>query len=150
METASIIHTKDELEKMCRNLKIPVTPASVKHELVMLISRHNGEADPVPTAKLYSGKLATLPKTISAISNMSVAKLRKVLHYHGFSALGNKDQLALRVYLLRQGETAAINAREEEQIKDLIGIYKVLSFAQRKLQLRSTIYQQRTFSTRRL
>ena len=27
-------HTKDELDKMCRNLKIPVTPALVKHELL--------------------------------------------------------------------------------------------------------------------
>ena len=34
--------------------------------------------------------------------------IRGILHFHGITITGNKDQLALRLYLLRHGETAAI------------------------------------------
>ena len=131
---------------MCRSLKIPVTQAANKHDLVQLISRKRGDADPTPPTP-YSGRLVDIPNTISGISSLSVAKL--ILYYHQFPIAGNKDQLALRIYLLRQGETAAIVAREEKQLKDLIEVYKCLSFAQRKLQLCAHTYQRRTFTTKR-
>ena len=76
-----------------------------------------------------------VPRTIAAINHLPVAKQREVLHYHDFPILDTKDQLALRVYLLRHGQTSAIIAREEEEIKDLIRIYKVLALSQKKLQL---------------
>ena len=139
--------TREEFEKMCRNLKIPVTTALAKHDVVELISRKRGDRDPtVPT--LYTGRLADVPKTTSAIANLPVAKLREILHYHGFTIAGNKDQLSLRVYFLRHGETAAVTAREEEQIKDMIQIYKRLVLAERELQLTSHTYRTRTYTTK--
>ena len=57
-------------------------------------------------------------------------------------------QLSLRVYFLRHGETAAVIAREEEQIKDMIQIYKRLVLAERELQLTSHTYRTRTYTTK--
>ncbi len=141
-------NTKEELEKLCRTLRIPVTSSTTKHQLANLISKNRGEPEPKNWQTPYSGRLNHIPKVVSAINSLSVAKLREILHYHGFPVGGNKDQLTLRVYLLRHGETAAITAREEEQIKDLVGIFKLLALAQRKLHLNSHTYQKRTFSTK--
>ena len=47
--------TKPELEKLCRSLKIPVTQAPTKHELVDLISRKRGDPDPVIPILLIQG-----------------------------------------------------------------------------------------------
>ena len=145
--TLYMTKSKDELEKLCKKLKIPITHAPNKHDLVKMISRKRGDEDPTAPPQ-YSGDLVSVPKSISAINNVSMAKLKEILQFHGFPITGNKDQLALRVYLLRQGETSAVLAREENQLKDLINIYKHLSFAQRKLKLCHHIYQKRTFSSK--
>jgi len=75
---------------------------------------------------------------------MPVSELRAILKYHGVSFSGTKDQLVLKVFLLRQGHTAATTAREEEQVKDLKRLVQQLIFAQRNLQLTNHTYQQRT------
>ena len=112
-------NTKEELEKICRTMKLPVTSSVTKHQLVSLITKKRGE-EPRECSHFYTGKLNDIPKTIAAINHLPVAKLRELLHYHRFPILGTKDQLALRVYLLRHSQTAAITGREEEQIKDFI------------------------------
>ena len=92
-----------------------MTPSANEYELVMLISKNQGESD-------IHGKgqepcccrLVNVPKTVTSINHLPVARLREILHHHGFPVLGSMDQLAIRVYLLRNGQTAAINALEEE------------------------------------
>ena len=98
-------------------MKLPVTSSVTKHQLVSLITRERGEEEPAEYDLLYTGKLIDIPTTIAAINHLSVAKLREILCCHGFPILGTKDQLALRVYLLKHAQTAAITGREEEQIK---------------------------------
>ena len=143
-----INNTKEELEKLCRSLKIPVQPSTVKHQLVNLISNNRGEPEPSASSQnQYSGRLANVPKTVTAINHLPAAKLREILHYHGFPVMGNKDKPTLRVHLLRHGQTAAITGREEEQLKDLIQIFKLLVLAQRKVQISNHTYQKRTFAT---
>ena len=110
---------------------------------------HKGESSLTTDVQLYNGWVSTLPSTISGINQFSVAKLREILNHHGLPVLGTKDELVLRVLLLTQGETAAIMARQEEQVKDLIRIFKLLVLAQKKLYLTHTghKYSQRSFST---
>ena len=93
--------------------------------------------------------MSTIPSTLSGINQFSVAKLREILHYHHLPVLGTKDELVFRVLLLSQGETAAVTTRQEEQLKDLVRIFKLLVLAQRKLHLKSTChkYSQRSFSS---
>ena len=141
-------HTKEELEKICREMKLPVTPSLTKHQLVNLISKERGEEQPAECSHVYAGKLRDIPTTIAGINRLSVAELREILHFHGYPVLGTKDQLALRVYLMRHAQTAAITGREEEQIKDFINSFKLLILAQKKLQLSCHTYQKRTYSTK--
>ena len=85
-------------------------------------SKQQGDAEPTGYVP-YSGKVTNIPTRVSTINQLPVAKLREILHYHGFSIMGSKDQLVIRVYLLRQGQTAAIMAKEEEQIKEFTKMF---------------------------
>lgn len=73
--------------------------------------------------------------------------MRAILKHHNCSIAGNKDQLVIKVLLLRQGETAAILVKEEQELKELIKIAQQLIFAERFLKLSKHIYRQRTYRT---
>ena len=119
--------------------------------MVNLILEHREESSfsRSPEVQLYNGCVSTIPSTLSGINQFSVAKLREILHYHHLPVLGTKDELVFRVLLLSQGETAAVTTRQEEQLKDLIRIFKLLVLAQRKLHLKYNChkYSQRSFSS---
>ena len=61
--------------------------------------------------------------------------------------MGSKDQLLLRVFLLRNGKKAAVTAREEEQLKDLVKLTTIVMFEQRTLSLTSHVYRKRSYTT---
>ena len=130
-------NTKEQLEKLCHSLKIPVTPALTKHQLATLIMKKRG--DPEPKAVSQTLSLSEFPDTVTGINHLPVGKLRRVLHQHNFPITGSKDQLVLREYLLRHRRTAAIAAREEEQVKDLVRVYKLLILAQKKCSTSTSI-----------
>ena len=72
-----------------------------------------------PTTSLelsYSGRLSNVPRTVTVISNLTAAKLREILHFHGYPITETKDQLALRVYLLKHHQRAAATFTEEQII----------------------------------
>ena len=147
MHTLYKHNTKDKLEAMCRNLRIPVTPSLAKHNLAELICKKKGE--PLPpqyTQPLYHGKLSVVPNTTSAINKLTIHELKAILKHHGYSPIGNKDQLVLRVFMLRHNKRAAITAREEEQLKDLIQLTYKLIFEQRALSLSSHVYRRRAYA----
>ena len=58
-----------------------------------------------------------------------------------------KEQLVLRVYLLRLGRKVAVTAKEEEQLKDLIDIANKVIIEQRKLNISSHISRKRKHSS---
>ncbi len=97
---------------------------------------------------MYSGRLVTVPTTISQLSRLQVSKLRAILQFHGIPITGTKEQLVLRVLLLQQGQTSAIVARQEQQLLDFISVHEKLIIAQRKLALSSHTYFRRAFSSR--
>ena len=140
-------NTRNQLETICRTLKIPVTSTVLKHQLVRLISEAKGEdPPPSPSQPLYNGNISSLPKTVGAINHLTIPELRAILTHHGYSPIGRKDQLVMRVFLLRSNQTSAITAREEEQMKDLIELtYKVI-FKQRQLNISSHVYRKRMFT----
>ncbi len=124
-------HTKLHLEKMCHALKIPVASSLVKHDLVKLIADKNEEPSPLPEV-LYSGKLVTVPSTTKALSRVPVSKLRAVLSSHAFPTMGNKEELVIRVFLLKENRVSAMFAREQGQFKELISIIEDLILAERE------------------
>lgn len=133
--------TKTELERMCRKLRIPVTSALLKHQLVSLIALKNGEQLPDDSYASYSGKLDEIPTSTSKISNsLTLPFLRSILKFHNLPVSGTKDQLVMRMYLLRHNKTAAVTTREEKQMLDLISlIYKAI-LEQRRLNVTAHIY----------
>ena len=114
-------NTKEKLEAMCKKLQVPVTAAMAKHQLAEIIAEKTGVVPPkIDTSVQYNGNLTVLPTSTSGLNHLTIAKLRCILQYHGFAPVGSKDQLVLRVYLLRHGQVTAIVAQERDQIKKLV------------------------------
>ena len=111
---------------LCKKLKIPVTNALAKHQLAHLILEKQGELLPAPPISLYSGDLTTVPTTSTAINRLTIAKLRLILRHHNLPIVGSKEQLVMRVFLLKHNRTSAVSARG--QIKDLIKlVYEIFN-----------------------
>ena len=143
-------NTKPELEKICRKLRIPVTSTLLKHQLVSLIIKNKGEQMPADNYKPYSGKLEEIPISLSKINNsLTIPRLRLILKFHGLPITGTKDQLVMRVYLLRCNKTAAVSAKEEQQLQDLISMIYKMILEQRRLSVTSHIYRVRKYSLQR-
>ena len=99
-------NTKPQLDVRGRQLGIPVTPALLKHQLcslIILYQKQNKEEPPLSRTILYSGNILSVPHTISGINRLTVAKLKAILRAHKLPYLGSKDELVLRVFMLRQG-----------------------------------------------
>ena len=140
-------NNRDKLEAMCKSMRIPVTSSLAKHNLAELICKRKGEqCPPQYTQPLYHGNLSAVPCTTSAINKLTVHELRAILKHHGYSTIGSKDQLTLRVFMLRQNKRVGITAREEEQLKDLIYLTYNLIHEQRKLSITSHVYRKRTYT----
>lgn len=59
---------------------------------------------------------------------LGIAKLRSVLKYHGFSSRGNKDQIVIKVSLLRSGKRKLIHDEDSQAVIALISeIQKLVS-----------------------
>ena len=94
-----------------------------------------------PIGTTYAGDLSSIPATTTAINHLSIACLKSVLLYHNLPAIGRKEQLLLRTYLLRHNRIADVVAREEGQLKDLISIAQKVILEQRRLSFTSHIYR---------
>jgi len=95
-----------------------------------------GDEPPPPvnsTSSFYSGHLSSVPSTITGIGGLTIPYLRTILTHHHLPVIRCKEQLVLRVYLLRQGRKVAVTAKEEEQSKDLIDIANKVIMEQRNL-----------------
>ena len=94
-------NTLTDLEELCHKLRIPVNASLCKHDLVHLTGTKRGEEIP-SDAVIYTGDFSTIPGTVSAITKLSVAKLKVILHHHHESLVGNKNELVIWVYLLNR------------------------------------------------
>lgn len=140
-------HTKPQLETLCRKSNIPVVSSLQKHQLVALLAEKQGESPPeYSTDTEYVGNLSSIPTTTKAINRLTIPYLRSVLSFHHLPTIGSKEQLVLRTYLLRLNRTADAIAREEGQLKDLIGIAQAIISEQRRLSFSSHIYRKRKYS----
>ena len=140
---------KPQLEVICRQLKIPVTHTLPKYQLVKLIVEKRKQTPP-PEPKLvkYNGNLSSIPSSLAALSHLTIPKLRSILKHHRISHIGAKEQLVLRVHLLRQKRSVAATAREEGQLADLVRlIYEVIR-KQKELKITHHIYRKRTYASK--
>ena len=66
---------------------------------------------------LYNGSLHSVPSTLPLITKLSVHVLRAILHTHSLLSCGNKDELAIRVYLLKHGKQTLYLGKKRELLK---------------------------------
>jgi len=111
---------KVQLESMCKQMRMPVVASTLKHPLLSLIVAKKCDEPPPPVnsaSSFYSGHLSSVPSTNTGISRLTIPYLRTILTHHHLPVIVCKEQLVLRVYLLRQGRKVAVTAKEEEQLK---------------------------------
>ncbi len=118
----------------------------IEVELVKLLADRQGGPEPAHDVPLFSGNLTAIPTTTSAICRLAVRKLLAILHHHGYPTRGGKDQLTIRVYLLRHNHQHAMFAKEERELQQLVNILQELVLTEREANLLH-IKKRRTFST---
>ena len=68
-------HTKEDLTKKCHSLRIPISAAVTKLQLVQLIGERNG-VTPTNVGNKYTGVLKSVPTASTALNRPTVEKLR--------------------------------------------------------------------------
>lgn len=141
-------NTKVKLEAMCRKAGIPITPATPKHQLCSLLHQKWGESEPpIVSQSLYSGSLSSLPHSASSINQLTMPVLKTVLKFHNLPYLGTKDQLVLRVLMLRHGHADEAALKEVNLLKDFVDLAKELIAKEQHLNLTMHCYRVRKYST---
>ena len=135
------------MEKICKDNKINVKGQTyTKLDLVKVILQHNGKEPPaIPV--LYNGNLSQVPTTISAISKLPVRKLRAILHHHGHLTCGQKEELVVRVCLLRHDNTRQMFKKDRDALLDLIKMCEDLIITQLQRDRITHHRRQRTYAS---
>ena len=89
--------------------------------------------------------MARVPATTTGFGKLSVGQLRAILHFHGSPF--TKDELVIRVYLLKHKQPSAMSDKELHQIKDLIKIMHDLIHCQRTANITNHVQNERTYSS---
>lgn len=89
----------------------------VKH----LVEKMENASPPLPL-KEYSHELSSVLESIIDISKLSVCNLHKILRFHYNLDCGTKDELVIRVWLLKSGRAYLAFQREQEAIVDLLTV----------------------------
>ena len=69
-----------------------------------------------------------------------MAKLKAILRAHKLPYLGSKDELVLRVFMLRQGHRSEASLKERNAMVDLINVAKYLIMAEQLMNLTNHIH----------
>lgn len=110
--------SKSDLQKSCLEKKLPTDGSKI--DLGVRIAASEGVDLDQITISLYDGNLQSLPVSIGAINKLNVSVLRAILHYHNVSHDGTKEELALRVYLLRANRKNLIHYHLKKGLLELI------------------------------
>ena len=133
---------------ICRQLNIPVTHTLPKSQLVKSIKKRRQPPPTEPKLIKCNGNLSSIPSSLAGLSHLTLPKLRSILKYHHISHIGPKEQLVLRVYLLRQNRSVAAPAREEGQLTDLVHLMYEVIRKLKELKIINHIYRKRTCSSK--
>ena len=123
-------NTREELVAICSSKKL--TETGKKHELVARIAKATeGESSWTGSCNIYSGNLSEVPSSVAQLNKQPVRFLRAVLRFYGYCPLGTKDELIIRVGLLKGGQIQTAFSRERmelvKRISILRDIYKLLA-----------------------
>ena len=98
-------NTKQELEAMCLAKRISFV--GKKHELVAKLAEGK-DAD--RNVCIYDGIISNVPSSVSPLNKQPVRYLRAVLSHHGILRVGTKEELIIRIGLLKCGQNRKARA----------------------------------------
>lgn len=98
-----------------------------KHELVECLSQKNTEFD------VHYGKIGSIPNSTAGMMRLSVAQLRAILRKHQILHLGTKEELIMRVWLLKAGYLEGALSREHLCILHMIEVVMTIRSTQEEL-----------------
>lgn len=142
-----IKNTREELVAICSSKKLLET--GKKHELVeRIVKATEGESSWKGSCDIYSRSLSQVPSSVAQLNKQPVRFLRAVLRFHGFCPLGTKDELIIRVGLLKGGQIQTAFSRERmelvKRISILRDIYKLLD---QEKETKLYVHKRRTFGS---
>ena len=144
-----IYKTKDKegLKRQCIQHKL--SPEGKKHQLAKRLVE--SQTLPLPPAlEKYNGDLDLLPHSITELAKLSVFKLKEILRYHNVLDCGTKDELAIRVAMVKSGKSHLAFTREYNALKNLITAARTLIQLQKRMYILdpTIIVKTRQFPTR--
>lgn len=111
--------TLSELQQKCKDLHIPFK--GPKFALAKAIIKSKGDVHPQEfKVANYNGNISSLPKTVTELKKFPIPSLQFMLRQHNQSITGTKDDLVLRLFLLRNGRGHLISYWEVKEISKLI------------------------------
>ena len=75
---------------------------------------------------IYDGNLHQLPVNVTSLAKLNVGNLRSLLRYHNITSKGTKDELVLKIALLRSGRKHLINFNEKSRLRKLLFTIQML------------------------
>ena len=140
-------NSKEQLEELCRKERIPTE--GKKHDCVKRLVEKMGSEKPPPLEE-YNGDLSSLPDSITDIAKLSIYKLKEILRFHNVLDCGTKDELVVRVGMVRGGRKYLAFHRELEAIRNLITATRSIITAEKELYLEDpkVIHKRRKFFTK--
>ena len=137
---------KEHLQQLCRKEGLSIE--GKKHECVKRLSQKMGCAKP-PSLVEYNGDILCIPDSVTEIAKMSVFKLREILRVHNVLDCDNKDELVVRVGMVKGGRSYLAFHRELEAIRNIVNATRTLIIAEKSLYLEDpkVIHKRRKFAT---
>lgn len=96
------------------------------------------ESAPPKPLNAYSGELNSVPESITEISKFSVYNLREILRFHNILDCSTKDELIIRVGMLKSGRSYLAFHKEMEVMVDLVAAITSIIAAQKLMYLQDS------------
>lgn len=140
-------NNKEHLVELCRKEKLYTE--GKKHDFVeCLVNKRNSTK--LPPLQVYNGILLNIPDSLTDIAKLSIYRLREILRYHNVLDCGTKDELVVRVGMVKGRRKYLAFHQESEAIWNIITATRNIIIAQESLYLEdpTVIHKRRNFTSK--
>ena len=140
-------NNKEHLAELCRKEKL--STEGKKHDFVKRLVNKRNSAKP-PPLEAYNGILLSIPDSLTDIAKLSIYRLREILRYHNVLDCGTKDELVVRVGMVKGRRKYLAFHGESEAIRNIIIATRNIIIAQKSLYLEDPtfIHKRRKFASK--
>ena len=96
-----------------------------KHQLAKRLVESQNLPLP-PSLEKYNGDLELVPHSVTELAKLFIFKLREILHFHNVLDCGTKDELAIRVAMVKSRRSHLAFMREYHALKNLVTAARTL------------------------